>query len=126
MNDDLGIARRLRRHKSGENRSRTCGTRLSTDEEKELIQAADREGKNVSEWVREVLLREARRDKDDALFTELIAMRVLLNNVLRPVALGQKMTSDHFNEMLANVRSEKRKAAQEVMQQYTGSAHKER
>lgn len=123
--DELGIAARANRSQGRERRSRSFGTKLTRAEEAELYGAAKTEGKYAGEWAREVLLREARRTKDDALFTELIAMRVLLNNVLRPMALGQKMTSDHFNEVLANVRSEKRKAAQEVMQQYTGIAVKE-
>ena len=102
-----------------------ANARVTHAEQKELEAAAKGEGKALSEWAREVLLREARRTKEDAVFTELIAMRVLLNNVLRPVALGQKMSSEHFNEVLANVRAEKRKAAQEVMQQYTGIEPKE-
>ena len=123
--DEPGIAERTNRSQGRDKRSRSFGTKLTRAEEAELYRAAKNEGKYAAEWAREVHLREARRTKDDALFTELIAMRVLLNNVLRPVALGQKMTSDHFNEVLANVRSEKRKAAQEVMQQYTGIAQKE-
>jgi hypothetical protein len=90
-------------------------------EQEELESAARGQGKALSEWAREVLLREARRTEDDALFTEVIAMRVLLNNVLRPIALGQKMTTESFNDVLTKVRTDKRIAAREVMQQYTGT-----
>ena len=125
MMENLDFAERLKQKRGRDARSQSFATRFTRGEETELAKAAETDGKTLREWAREVLLREARRSKDDALFTELIAMRVLLNNVLRPVALGQKMTSDHFNEVLANVRSEKRRAAKEVMQQYTGSEMKE-
>lgn len=121
---DLGIAKRLGRLKSGDNRTKTVGARLSEHEERELIVAADRDGKNVSEWTREVLLREARRSKDDPLFTEVVAIRMLLNNLLGPIAAGQKLTHENFVEIMAVVRSGKHTAAREVMQQYTEAAQK--
>jgi predicted nucleic acid-binding Zn ribbon protein len=118
---DLGIAQRLNRFKSGSSRTKTVGARLCDSEEDELIAAAQREGRNISEWAREVLLREARRSKDDALFTEIIATRMLLVNLLKPLLMGQKVTSERLTEIMTTVRTEKRKAAQEVMQQYTTS-----
>lgn len=118
---DLGIAQRLSRFKSGSSRTKTVGARLTDSEEDELIAAAQREGRNISEWAREVLLQEARRSKDDALFTEIIATRMLLVNLLKPLLMGQKVTSERLTEIMTTVRTEKRKAAQEVMQQYTTS-----
>jgi hypothetical protein len=116
---DSGIAQRLGRFKSGSSRTKTLGARLTDSEEDELIAAAQREGRNTSEWAREVLLREARRPKDDAYFTEIIATRMLLVNLLKPLLMGQKVTPERLTEIMATVRTEKRKAAQEVMQQYT-------
>jgi hypothetical protein len=72
-----------------------------------------------------VLLREARRRDDDALFTEVVATRMLLNNILMPLANGQKITPEGFAMIMAKVRTEKRKAAREVMQQYTAAEQKE-
>ena len=123
--NNLGIADRLTRSKGRSSRNRMANARVTQDEQQELEQAAKAEGKALSEWAREVLLREARRTKDDALFTEVVAMRVLLNNVLRPLALGHRMTSESFNEVLAKVRTEKRIAAREVMQQYIKTEPKE-
>ncbi len=118
--DDLGIATRLRRLKNGDNRTKTVGARITSSEERELVEAADREGRSVSEWSREVLLREARRSKDDALFTEIVAVRMLLLNLMKPLAQGQKLTPENIVEIMAVVKKEKHKAAKEVMQQYAG------
>jgi len=123
--EDLGIAKRLGRLKSGDSCTKTVGSRLTGGEERELIAAAERNGRNVSEWSREVLLREARRSKDDALFTEVIAIRMLLNNLLGPIAGGQTVTEKNYVEIMANVRLGKRNAAREVMQQYTEAEQKE-
>ena len=114
------------RIKSGERRTQTVGTRVSLSEEHELIVTANRDGLNVSEWVREVLLREARRSQDDAVFTELVATRMLLVNLIKPLILGEKVSPTWITEAMTMVRKEKHKAAQDVMQQYTQDAQKER
>ena len=115
-----------RRSKSGERRTQTVGTRVSPSEEQELIAIANRDGLNVSEWVREVLLKEARRSQDDAVFTELVATRMLLVNLIKPLILGEKVSPTWITEAMTMVRKEKHKAAQDVMQQYTQSAGKEK
>ena len=78
----------------------------------------------VREWAREALLREARRS-EDALFTELIATRMILLNLLKPLAMGQVVTPEDFTRISATVRSDKRKVAQEIQQQYINASAKE-
>jgi hypothetical protein len=108
-----------RRFKSGALRSKTVGARVSEAEEKELIAAANRDGGlTVSEWTRDVLLRAARRS-DDALFTELVATRMLMVNLFKPLIMGKPVSQEWLTEMMAVIRREKHKAAQEVRQQYT-------
>ena len=102
-----------------------ANSRVTQDEQKELERAARAEGKALSEWAREVLLREARSTKHDAMFTELISMRMLLNNVLKVVATGQKITAENYQEIQAGVRAEKKRVALEIMQQYTVAAGEE-
>ena len=126
MSEALDIAARLEQQRGRLARSQSVATRFTKAEEMLLAKAARESGKPLREWAREVLLREAGRTEEDALFTELVAMRVLLNNVLRPIALGQKMTAEGFNDVLAKVRTEKRTAAREVLQQYVGTEAKER
>lgn len=82
-------------------------------------------GKALSEWAREVLLREARSAKHDAVFTELVSMRMLLNNVLKVLATGQKITAENYQEIQTGVRAEKKRVALEILQQYAAPAGKE-
>jgi hypothetical protein len=103
-------------------RTSTVGTRVTAPEERELASAAQRNGKNLSEWAREVLLREARRSDHDAVFTEIVATRMLLVNLIKPLILGKPVTSQWITEAMSAVRREKRRAAQEVLQQYTDDA----
>ena len=105
-------------------RDRMANARVTAKEQRELHEAARAQGKSLSEWAREVLLREARRS-EDPLFTELIATRMLLLNLLKPLAMGQVITSEDFSRISATVRSDKRKVAQEIQQQYINASPKE-
>ena len=89
-----------------------------------LSRAAAKDGLKVREWAREALLREARRS-EDPLFTELIATRMILLNLLKPLAMGQVVTPEDFTRISATVRSDKRKVAQEIQQQYINASAKE-
>jgi len=106
-------------------RTFVASAKVTQQELRELERNARAEGKSLSEWSRETLLREARRGTGDAVFTELIATRMLLVNLLKPLALGEKVTSAWITEAMTMVRKEKHKAAQEVMQQYTQQTGKE-
>ena len=114
----LNLEERLRRKMARPARTQSVATRFTKDEEIELLKAAEREGKTVREWTRDALLREARRPADDPTFTEVVALRMLLNIVLRPSENGQPMTPGDFSKTLQEVRQKKKIAAREVMQQY--------
>ena len=115
---------RLARSTGRSGRDRMANARVTAREQRELHEAARAQGKSLSEWAREVLLREARRT-EDPLFTELIATRMLLLNLLKPLAMGQVITSEDFSRISATVRSDKRKVAQEIQQQYISASPKE-
>ena len=117
--EGLTIAQRLGRGKIRESRSRSFGTKLTLAEERELVGAAEAQGKTASEWAREILLREARRADEDAIFTELVATRMLMVNLFKPLITGKPVSPEWVTEVMAAVRKEKRKAAQEVRQQYS-------
>ena len=123
--DGIKVAQRLGRGKIRASRSRSLGTKLTIQEELELVRAAESEGKSASEWAREVLLRQARLAGDDPVFIELIATRMILLNLLKPLAMGQKVTPEDFTRISATVRSDKRKVAQEIQQQYSEPSTKE-
>ena len=122
----LNLEDRLDRRKGRATRDKMTGVRFTQTEMGEVDRAANNYGQLFGEWAREVLLREARTPRADALFTEIIATRMLLNLVLKPLACGQVMTAEEFSGVLANVRTTKRKAATDVMEQYATAEPKER
>jgi hypothetical protein len=107
-----------------DSRSESFATRFTRTELAILSRAAAKDGLKVREWAREVLLREAHRS-EDPLFTELIATRMILLNLLKPLAMGQVVTPEDFSRISAAVRSDKRKVAQEIQQQYITASSKE-
>lgn len=102
-------------------RNFVASARVTKAELNELESAARAEGKALSEWCRETLLASARRENVTPLFTEIIAIRQLLNATLRSLACGDTMTPEAFQKELQTIRSSKQKAAAEVMQQYAGT-----
>ncbi len=102
-------------------RSQSMGTKLTKQEESEVIVAAEHQGKAPGEWERDVLLAAARNrlpSDDSALFVELQALRLLLVNTLEPLLRGDRMTAEQFKEMLRYVKVNKRKAAEDMLASY--------
>ena len=90
-----------------ESRNQTLTTKL-TETEFETVETASRaEGKTVGEWLRDVALRGASADTGDGsngiLLAEVIGVRLLLVNVLRPMATGQKLTPESFDKLLDEI-----------------------
>jgi hypothetical protein len=119
------VQSRLETQRARPARSQSFATRFTTEEVASLKKAAKAAGLTAREWSREVLLDAAGKTTRTALFTELIATRMLLVNLLKPVALGEKVSPSWITEAMTMVRQEKHRAAQEVMQQYTQQAGKE-
>jgi hypothetical protein len=102
-------------------RSQSVSTKLTPQEEKEVLDAAESQGKAPSEWARDVLLYTARgqlRGDGIAVFAEVQAVRLLLINTLEPLLRGEKMTPEQFKEMLRYVKTNKRKAAADMLASY--------
>lgn len=109
---------RVRRALGRHARKISATAKLTRDEHNELESAAARAGKALGEWSREVLLSTARGESISPTFTEIVAIRQLLNATLRSLACGDTMTPEAFQKELQIIRSSKHKAAVEVMQQY--------
>ena len=122
----LNLEDRLDRRKGRPARDKMTGVRFTQAEMEEVDRAANVQEQLFGEWAREVLLREARNSRTDALFTEIVATRMLLNLVLKPLACGQVMSAADFSGVLTNVRTTKHKAAADVMEQYATAEPKER
>jgi len=124
-NFDLNLAKKTNRSQGRDRRSRSFGTKLTSAEEAELYQAAEAQGKYAAEWAREVLLREARGSRADVLLTEIVAMRMMLNSLLRPLSCGETITPDDFTAQMMTIRTTKLKVTQEILQQYAATTAKE-
>jgi hypothetical protein len=112
---------RPRRLRGRARRSQSIGTKLTEQEESACLAAAEKAGKAPSEWARDVLVSSARSresSQDSALFVELQALRLLLINTLEPLLRGEKMTPEQFKEMLRYVKTNKRKAAADMLVSY--------
>ena len=127
MGTAIDMTRRIeaRQNEGHESKSESLATRFTKAEVGTLAKAAAASGKTVRAWSRDVLIREARRSQEDMLFTELIATRMILLNLLKPLAMGQQVTTEDFARISATVRTDKRKVAQEIQQQYLPAVPKE-
>ena len=123
-NSSLNFDERLRRM-GRPARVESIAIRFTEEELNALEGAATERRTTLREWAREVLLREARSARTDALFTEIVAIRMLLNLVLKSIACGEVLTTEQFSAVLTNVRTTKHKAATDVMEQYTTADQKE-
>lgn len=112
------LADRIRRSSGRLARRISATAKVTRDEHDELEAAATKSGKALGEWSRETLLAAARGEAITPSFTEIVAIRQLLNSALRHVACGTVMTPEAFQAELQGIRSSKHKAALEVMQQY--------
>ncbi|WP_158750573.1 hypothetical protein [Acidobacterium sp. S8] len=115
------IEGRLQRLKGRETRTQSIATRFTRTEERALLRVAASCGKNLREWAREVLLDAANAQQHGdgaALFAEVQALRLLLINTLEPLLRGEKMTPEQFKEMLRYVKTNKRKAAADMLASY--------
>jgi hypothetical protein len=121
----IDLNERLRQKIGRPSRVRSVAIRFTESEVAQLEAAAKKVGVTLREWSRELLLRSIQGSDADVLFTELIATRMLLLNLIKPVALGDKITTKDFADISAQVRKEKRRVAQEVRQQYAAASEKE-
>ena len=118
LNDDGCIT--TRKLKGRTRRAVTLSTKI-THKELELISAAsETAGRALGEWVREVVLKEAHSPSlgADQLLTEIVGLQLFLTHVLQPVACGEQMSPHQYEELMQQVRVNKRLAAREVIAQH--------
>jgi len=97
-------------------RKTTRCLKLTEEEARLLDEIANAKGVPRSEWMREVILRELRSaPMSDASFTEILGVRLLLVNVLRPIAAGQKLTPEAFDKLLNEISTAKHDLAEKLM-----------
>lgn len=100
----------------------TLNTKLTEREFADVERFCEAHAVAFSEWVREVVLREVRSADSPAstapLLGEITGLRLLLINTLEPLLRGEKMTPEQFKEMLRYVKTNKRKAAADMLASY--------
>jgi len=93
-------------------RNTTRCLKLTKDEARLLDEVATAKGVPRSEWMRDVILRELRQaPMSDASLAEILGVRLLLVNVLRPLAAGQKLTPEAFDKLLDEISTAKHELA---------------
>lgn len=93
-------------------RNTTRCLKLTAEEARLLDEVATARGIPRSEWMREVILREIRpAPVGDASLAEILGVRLLLVNVLRPLAAGQRLTPEAFDKLLDEISTAKHELA---------------
>jgi hypothetical protein len=109
----------LRRLRGRVARSQSLGTKLTPDEERQILAAAKADGKAPSEWARDLMLRGAvasnRGEMEMHLFTELVGIQMLLMNALDPLLRGEKMAQEQLAALYRRVQTSKAAQAQELL-----------
>ena len=97
-------------------RNKTVSTKLTESECADAERAAAARGQWLSEWVRDVIVRELKDQRADFdLICEVVGLQLLLMNVLAPLARGEKITADQFQTIVKSVQATKSKAAEEML-----------
>ena len=86
------------------------------------MEKAEAQGQNLREWARDVLLREAYGSTlavgPDQIMTEIVALQLFLTNALSTITCGERMSAEQYQELMRNVKTNKHRAAREVVAQY--------
>jgi hypothetical protein len=95
-----------------ESRNRSLNTKLTATEFAAVERAAAANGCALGEWVRDVILQKLRGGSaSDPSLAEILGVRLLLVNVLRPLAAGQRLTPEAFDKLLDEISEAKHQLA---------------
>jgi hypothetical protein len=108
--------RRSSRLKGRSQRTQSIGTKLTLQEVNDVLAAAESAGMVPSEWVRALIMRELKTSSTgDAFLAEVLGVRLLLVNVLRPLAVGQKLSAEAFDKLLDDIGATKYELATKLV-----------
>ena len=90
-------------------------TKLSPQEVEDIERLARKHGLQRGEFIRQLILDELACDSGDPPVSpelvEIIGVRLMLTNLLKPLTTGQKITPEVFNGIIAEVKKHKRSLA---------------
>jgi hypothetical protein len=79
-------------------------TKLTKEEGNAVTKFAESHGIARSQWIRDVILAQLQSTpRNNAALAEVLGIRLLLVNVLRPLAAGQKLTPETFDKLLDEI-----------------------
>jgi hypothetical protein len=93
-------------------RSKTISTKVTEDEQRRLEELAAASGQGMSEWTRDVLLRQL-NPHQEILLGEVLALRALFLNVTFAVSRGEQLSTEKMKELTARADAEKVSKAKE-------------
>lgn len=102
--------------KRGELRVFPVTAKLTEEERRAVTAFAESRGVARGQWIRDVVLAELQRasqDRDAAL-AEILGVRLLLVNILRPLAAGQKVSPEMFDKLLDEISTAKHELADKI------------
>ena len=86
--------------------------KLTKEELGKVTEFARSQGLARGEWIRDVILHELRGDSaSDPSLAEILGVRLLLVNVLRPLAAGQRLAPEAFDKLLDEISEAKHSLA---------------
>ena len=89
--------------------------KLTKEEMGKITEFAKSQGLARGEWIRDVILREMREGSaSDPFLAEILGVRLLLVNVLRPLAAGQTLTPEAFDKLLDEISEAKHELADKL------------
>jgi hypothetical protein len=89
--------------------------KLTKEELGKVTEFARSQGLARGEWIRDVILTEmCKESASDPTLAEIIGVRLLLVNVLRPLAAGQRLTPEAFDELLDQISEAKHALARKL------------
>jgi hypothetical protein len=108
--NDESIADRARKLESL--RMTNVSSRLTRGETGHLDELAKKHRLQRGEFIRQLILDELARDSGDppvsVELVEIIGLRLMLTNLLKPLTIGQKITPEVFDGVIAEVKKHKR------------------
>ncbi|WP_158791449.1 ribbon-helix-helix protein, CopG family [Granulicella sp. L60] len=115
---DEAITERAKRRESF--RLTNVSSKLNRSEAERLNALAAKRGQQRGELIRELILGELAREGEptaSAELTEVVGLRLMLTNLLKPLTTGQKLTPEMFDGIMAEVKKRKRAVAIEARQE---------
>jgi DNA-binding FadR family transcriptional regulator len=110
-------------------RTVTASTKVTDQELAKLESAAAARGVRLGEWIRDVLFREAKLRANppdaDPQMVEIMGLQMFLTRVLSAMVCGDHMSREQYQELMRNVKANKRRAARDAMAQYTNQSEEE-